>query len=100
MDVHERVLSAGRSVLELLERDWQPLSAAELDLRLDQAMEDVLEAHLLGQLDPQPPAASVHRQRSPAGTGFPGTRSFQAGEELKSNQLTDAVVKVIVGLKV
>ncbi|XP_061556424.1 uncharacterized protein LOC133414804 [Phycodurus eques] len=47
MDVDGCILSAGRTVFDLLEREWQPLSAAELDRRLDQAVELVLEADLI-----------------------------------------------------
>uniref|UniRef100_A0A3Q2XED8 DDE Tnp4 domain-containing protein n=1 Tax=Hippocampus comes TaxID=109280 RepID=A0A3Q2XED8_HIPCM len=47
MDVDGCVLAAGRAVLDLVERDWQPLSTVELDQRLDQAVEDVLEADLI-----------------------------------------------------
>ncbi|KAM4534527.1 uncharacterized protein V3H82_024439 [Fundulus diaphanus] len=55
MDVRQYVLSAGRAVLDMMEREWQPLSAAELELRLDQAVEEALESELLGELEPQPP---------------------------------------------
>ncbi|XP_077413865.1 uncharacterized protein LOC144043774 [Vanacampus margaritifer] len=47
MDVDDCVLAAGRAVLDLVDRECQPLSAVELDQRLDQAMEDVLEADLI-----------------------------------------------------
>ncbi|XP_051904137.1 LOW QUALITY PROTEIN: uncharacterized protein LOC127589139 [Hippocampus zosterae] len=47
MDVDGCVLAAGRAILDLVERDWQPLSTVELDQRLDQAVEDVLEADLI-----------------------------------------------------
>ncbi|XP_034047125.1 putative nuclease HARBI1 [Thalassophryne amazonica] len=57
-EVRECVLSAGRTVLELLERDWQPLSAAELDLRLDLKAEELLEEELLSKL--QTPAVYLH----------------------------------------
>ncbi|XP_064180677.1 putative nuclease HARBI1 [Anguilla rostrata] len=42
-----RVLSAGRAVLELLQSDWEPLSHRELEWRLDQAVEDILETELI-----------------------------------------------------
>uniref|UniRef100_A0A3Q2PBT1 Uncharacterized LOC105932789 n=1 Tax=Fundulus heteroclitus TaxID=8078 RepID=A0A3Q2PBT1_FUNHE len=57
MDVRQYVVSAGRAVLDMMEREWQPLSAAELDLRLDQAVEEALESELLAELEPQPPPA-------------------------------------------
>lgn len=55
MDVDECVLSAGRAVLEVVEREWQPLSPGELEQRLDQAVEEVLEAELMARLKSQPP---------------------------------------------
>lgn len=55
MDVSECVLSAGRAVLDLVEREWQPLSPGELEQRLDQAVEEILEADLLARVKSQPP---------------------------------------------
>uniref|UniRef100_A0A3Q3ALF9 Uncharacterized LOC108237736 n=1 Tax=Kryptolebias marmoratus TaxID=37003 RepID=A0A3Q3ALF9_KRYMA len=49
MDVRKHVLSAGKAVLDMVEREWQPLSAGELEHRLDQALEEILEADLLAQ---------------------------------------------------
>ncbi|KAI3359523.1 hypothetical protein L3Q82_013924 [Scortum barcoo] len=57
MDVNEHVLSAGRAVLDVVEREWQPLSAGELEQRLDQAVEEILEAELMARLRTQPPPA-------------------------------------------
>ncbi|XP_032393872.1 uncharacterized protein LOC116703314 [Etheostoma spectabile] len=55
MDVNEYVLSAGRSVLDMVEREWQPLSPGELEQRLDQAVEEILEADLMANLKTPPP---------------------------------------------
>ncbi|TDH03250.1 hypothetical protein EPR50_G00161220 [Perca flavescens] len=55
MDVNEYVLSAGRSVLDMVEREWQPLSPGELEQRLDQTVEEILEADLIAKLKTQPP---------------------------------------------
>ncbi|XP_042361049.1 uncharacterized protein LOC121956743 [Plectropomus leopardus] len=55
MEVSEHVLSAGRAVLDMVEREWQPLSPGELEQRLDQAVEELLEAELLAKLKAQPP---------------------------------------------
>ncbi|KAF7660554.1 hypothetical protein LDENG_00279830 [Lucifuga dentata] len=57
MEFSECVLSAGRAVLDMVEREWQPLSHGELELRLDQAVEQILEADLLARLNSQPPSA-------------------------------------------
>ncbi|XP_070704525.1 putative nuclease HARBI1 [Pempheris klunzingeri] len=57
MDVAECVLSAGRAVLDMVEREWQPLSPGELEQRLDQAVEETLEADLMAKLKTQPSPA-------------------------------------------
>lgn len=54
MDVGECVLSAGRAVLDMVEQEWQPLSPGELEQRLDQAVEETLEAELVARLRSQP----------------------------------------------
>lgn len=54
MDVDECVLSAGRAVLDMVEQEWQPLSPGELEQRLDQAVEETLEADLVANLKAQP----------------------------------------------
>ncbi|XP_037649560.1 uncharacterized protein LOC119502568 [Sebastes umbrosus] len=62
MDVSECVLSAGRAVLDLVEREWQPLSPGELEQRLDQAVEEILEAELIAKLNTQPPPPTIYVQ--------------------------------------
>lgn len=59
MEVSEFIVSAGRAVLELVEREWQPLSPAELEQRLDQAVEKILEAELMEKVKNQPPPPST-----------------------------------------
>uniref|UniRef100_A0A3Q3EE31 Protein ALP1-like n=1 Tax=Labrus bergylta TaxID=56723 RepID=A0A3Q3EE31_9LABR len=39
----------------MVEREWQPLSPGELEQRLDQAVEEILEADLIAKLKTQPP---------------------------------------------
>lgn len=51
-------------MLELLEREWQPLSPGELELRLDQAVEESLEAELVSGLQARPPAATSWTQEA------------------------------------
>ncbi|XP_017274851.1 uncharacterized protein LOC108237736 [Kryptolebias marmoratus] len=64
MDVRKHVLSAGKAVLDMVEREWQPLSAGELEHRLDQALEEILEADLLAKLETQTsPAVCVQLLR-------------------------------------
>lgn len=57
MEVGECVLSAARAVLDLVEREWQPLSPGELEQRLDQAVEEILEAELMAGIKTRPPPA-------------------------------------------
>lgn len=57
MEVSECVLSAARAVLDLVEREWQPLSPGELEQRLDQAVEEILEAELMAGIKTRPPPA-------------------------------------------
>lgn len=67
MDVREYVLSAGRAVQDMVEREWQPLSPGELEQRLDQAVEEILEADLMAKLKTQPaPAVYVQLLQSQA----------------------------------
>ena len=44
------VASAGRAVLEMMQNEWEPLSHGELDQRLDQAVEEILEAELMAKV--------------------------------------------------
>lgn len=62
MEVSEHVLSAGRAVLDMVEREWQPLSAGELEQRLDQAVEEILEADLMAKLKAQQPSPTIYVQ--------------------------------------
>lgn len=48
------VESAGRAVLEMMQREWEPLSQDELEQRLDRAVEEILEADLLAKVQDQP----------------------------------------------
>lgn len=105
MDVSDYVLSAGRAVLDMVEREWQPLSPGELELRLDQAVEEILESELMAKVKTQPPPTNtinVQLLQSPANVGpdvlHAGTKSSSPPEEdmSESEQLLDsAAVKVI-----
>ncbi|XP_077352431.1 uncharacterized protein LOC144001730 [Festucalex cinctus] len=84
MDVDGCVLAASRAVLDLVEREWQPLSAVELDQRLDQAMEDVLEADLIDKVK----QASEPPQRNNATTA-----SSSTGEEVEAAKHVTALLR-------
>ena len=64
MEMRDFVQSAGRAVLEMVEREWEPLCQTELEQRLDQAVEDILEADLVAKVQAQPPAVYVHLVQS------------------------------------
>ncbi|KAL0993298.1 hypothetical protein UPYG_G00105820 [Umbra pygmaea] len=57
------VEAAGRAVLEMMQREWELLCQGELEQRLDQAVEDILEANLLSKV--QADVGSVFLQLSP-----------------------------------
>lgn len=54
MDLSNYVQAAGRAVLDMMQREWEPLSHGELEQRLDQAVEDILEADLIANFRTQP----------------------------------------------
>lgn len=82
MDVDGCVLAAGRAVLDLMERDWQPLSTVELDQRLDQAVEDVLEADLVHKVK----RTSESPSRNDAATASSSTREEVSEEVREDNE--------------
>lgn len=89
MEAGQCILPAARAVLELLEREWQPLSPGELELRLDQAVEETLEAELVSGLQgrlPAPAAAASWTQ----GTGLLGRTSPAAVEDPHRPQVVGA----------
>ncbi|XP_041942921.1 protein ALP1-like [Alosa sapidissima] len=60
------VASAGRAVLEMMQYDWEPLSHGELDQRLDQAVEEILEAQLMAVIQhPSPVLLQLSRSEEP-----------------------------------
>ena len=109
MDVTEHILSAGRAVLDMVEREWQPLSASELEHRLDQAVEEILESDLVAELEMQPPPPPVYVQllQSQAKAGLhagTATPRSHPGEEAVASQdqlltVDDAAIKVIIDRK-
>ncbi|KAM4597725.1 uncharacterized protein ACJ7VT_021319 [Polymixia lowei] len=63
--VGEYVQAAGRAVLDMVEREWEPLSQAELEQRLDQAVEEILEADLIAKVRAQPQTIYVQLVQAP-----------------------------------
>ncbi|XP_016395412.1 uncharacterized protein LOC107729439 isoform X2 [Sinocyclocheilus rhinocerous] len=54
--------AAGRVIMDAVQAEWEPLSHWELDQRLDRAVEEMIEADLVAQVQEQ--AASVLKQAS------------------------------------
>lgn len=107
MDVSDCVLSAGRAVLDMVEREWQPLSPGELEQRLDQTVEEILEADLLAKVKTlSPPALYVQLLQSTADMGakvlHTGTTTSRPQEEETAepweqlDAVDSAAVKVIM----
>uniref|UniRef100_A0A8C5AH03 Elongin B n=1 Tax=Gadus morhua TaxID=8049 RepID=A0A8C5AH03_GADMO len=89
MDLRDFVQSAGRAVLEMVEREWEPLSQTELEQRLDQAVEDILEADLVAKVQAQPPA--VYTEEDPVDTShwpMPSLRLTPHITELLQNSMS------------
>lgn len=101
MDVGEYVLSAGRAVLDMVEQEWQPLSPGELEQRLDQAVEEILEADLMAKLKSEPPPTIyvqlLQSQASQAATSSPPEEETPEPREPQPTA-DSAAVKVSVGL--
>ncbi|KAM4531677.1 putative nuclease HARBI1 [Odontesthes bonariensis] len=110
MDVGDYILSAGKAVLDMVEREWQPLSAGELEHRLDQAVEEILESDLVAKLKTQPPPTIyVQLLQSQTNVGpqilhtTTATVSSTAGERAEESQkqldvVDDEAVKYISDL--
>ncbi|KAM9391582.1 uncharacterized protein KZ484_003099 [Pholidichthys leucotaenia] len=104
MDVTGCVLSAGRAVLDVLEREWQLLSSGELELRLDQEVEEVLESQLRAELEAQQPPVYLQMVRAPAQVRVQGlqpatsTVNLPEREEKEEDHGDSSAVKYISDL--
>lgn len=58
----KKVAAAGRVIMDVIQAEWEPLSHWELDQRLDRAVEEMIEADLVAQVQEQ--SASVTMQAS------------------------------------
>lgn len=92
------VESAGRAVLEMMQREWEPLSQDELEQRLDRAVEEILEADLLAKVQDQPGPIYLQlsqlveepQQQNQIRSTTELTTLSHVEEESESQQLTDA----------
>ncbi|XP_026064082.1 uncharacterized protein LOC113047049 [Carassius auratus] len=63
MEARKRIVAAaGRVIMDAVQAEWEPLSHWELDQRLDRAVEEMIEADLVAQVQEQ--MASVLKQTS------------------------------------
>lgn len=79
------VAAAGRVIMDAVQAEWEPLSHWELDQRLDRAVEEMIEADLVAQVQEQ--TASVSKQASqqedssPAQTATPQLSESRSAQE-------------------
>ncbi|KAI5096981.1 hypothetical protein C0J45_12290, partial [Silurus meridionalis] len=67
------VAAAGRLVMDVMQMDWEPLSHCELEQRLDQAVEEMLEAEMLSSVQGRGHGQSVFMQLSEQDETIPHT---------------------------
>lgn len=51
--LQQNVAAAGRVIMDVIQAEWEPLSHWELDQRLDRAVEEMIEADLVAQVQEQ-----------------------------------------------
>lgn len=86
------VISAGRAVLELMQFDWEPLSHGELDQRLDQAVEEILEANLIERAKTQTGPVCLQQIQPPEATPHPlQSEAAELSEESEQTLLSNPV---------
>lgn len=86
------VAAPGRVIMDAVQAEWEPLSHWELDQRLDRAVEEMIEADLVAQVQEQK-QASQQEDSSPAQTATPQpseSRSAQ-GSALQRAHATEAM---------
>ncbi|XP_043084779.1 uncharacterized protein LOC122331276 [Puntigrus tetrazona] len=106
MDARKRsVAAAGRVIMDAVQAEWEPLSHWELDQRLDRAVEEMIEADLVAQVQEQ--SASQQEDSSPADAApqAPESRSAQesalqrahATEAMEANPTVQYVTNFLQG---
>ncbi|MCI4384722.1 hypothetical protein PGIGA_G00042030 [Pangasianodon gigas] len=119
--------AAGRLVMDAMQSDWEPLSHCELEQRLDQAVEEILEAELmsgvqghgqgrsgcvftqLSQQDetiPHTAAHTVTSDTSPSAASFlrqaegePASQNLQHVSEVEENPAVQYITSLLQKLK-
>ncbi|XP_048847418.1 uncharacterized protein LOC125718001 isoform X2 [Brienomyrus brachyistius] len=86
------VISAGRAVLEMMQFDWEPLSHGELDQRLDQAVEEILEADLIERAKSQTVPVCLQQIQPPEATPHPlQSEAAEPSEESEQTLLSNPI---------
>lgn len=78
----KKVAAAGRVIMDVIQAEWEPLSHWELDQRLDRAVEEMLEADLVAQVQEQEQSASVTLQESQQEDSTPPNKAQAATPRL------------------
>ncbi|XP_062874965.1 putative nuclease HARBI1 isoform X2 [Trichomycterus rosablanca] len=89
MDLKSSVAAAGQLMLDVMQLDWEPLSHWELDQRLDQAVEEIIEADLMASVQGQ--TGSVLVQVSDDFTAFTPEQAQTLTFHVSSAALSDDV---------
>lgn len=76
----KKVAAAGRVIMDVIQAEWEPLSHWELDQRLDRAVEEMIEADLVAQVQEQ--SASVTLQDSQQEDSTPPNKAQTATPRL------------------
>ncbi|XP_077068808.1 uncharacterized protein LOC143721843 [Siphateles boraxobius] len=58
----KKVAAAGRVIMDVIQAEWEPLSHWELDQRLDRAVEEMIEADLVAQVQEQSASVTMQAQ--------------------------------------
>ncbi len=83
------VAAAGRVIMDAVQAEWEPLSHWELDQRLDRAVEEMIEADLVAQVQEQ--TASVTKQASQQGDSSPAESRNAQESALQRAHVTEAM---------
>ncbi|KAI2666296.1 nuclease HARBI1 [Labeo rohita] len=84
MDLRKgNVAAAGRVIMDVIQAEWEPLSHWELDQRLDRAVEEMIEADLVAQVQEQ---AAVLTQASQQENSTPSHQAQTATPQVSESR--------------
>ncbi|KAL0197801.1 hypothetical protein M9458_006341, partial [Cirrhinus mrigala] len=84
MDLRKgNVAAAGRVIMDVIQAEWEPLSHWELDQRLDRAVEEMIEADLVAQVQEQANALMQASQQENSTPPDQATATPQVSESRK-----------------